>query len=139
MIHYFSEAVEHPTLPKNISLWISSIAHSEDKSIGELNIIFCDDEYLLGINRTHLQHDYYTDIITFDYCKGKKLSGDIFISLQRVADNAKLHNTTTQNELLRVIAHGILHLAGYGDKSPEENTKMRNLEDKYLATALTII
>lgn len=112
--------------------WILSIAANEEKPVYELNYIFCSDEYLRRINVEHLQHDYYTDIITFPYTENA-VHGDVFISAERVRENAQTHGTTFGEELLRVMAHGVLHLAGYGDKTPEEEKTMRAREDFYLA------
>ncbi len=103
------------------------------KKLGEINYIFCDDEYLLKINQDYLQHDYYTDIITFDYVKGKTISAEIFVSLQRISDNASTLSRDYEDELRRVLAHGILHLIGYKDKTKEEEKEMRRMEDLYLA------
>jgi len=97
--------------------------------IGFLNFIFCSDNYLLKINVEHLNHDTYTDIITFDYSKEDRISGDIFISIDRVEENAKSHKTSFENELHRVIIHGVLHLLGYGDKEPGQKAEMRQKED----------
>lgn len=116
--------------------WILSVAEKEGKPVYELNFIFCSDEYLRQVNIEHLQHDYYTDIITFPYTEGA-VHGDIFISADRVGENAKLHGVSFLHELHRVMAHGVLHLAGYGDKTPEEVEIMRAKEDFYLGqTAL---
>lgn len=111
---------------------ISLIASDEKKVPGEINIIFCSDEHLLGINNTYLKHNYFTDIITFDYCSANKISGDIFISVDRISENANSFSETFENELNRVIFHGILHLCGYGDKSAEEVKIMRKKESKYV-------
>lgn len=111
--------------------WLLSIAAAEEKPVFELNFIFCSDEYLRQINAEYLQHDYYTDIITFPYTEGA-IHGDLFISSERVADNARAHGVSFLNELCRVMAHGVLHLAGYGDKTPEEVRVMREKEDHYL-------
>jgi len=113
--------------------WIQQIILSEQKSEGEINYIFCDDEYLLGINQKYLDHDYYTDIISFDYSVANELHGDIFISTDRIAENALTYNVTFQHELLRVMAHGILHYCGYKDKSDVESQLMRNKEDEKIA------
>lgn len=113
--------------------WIQQIILSEQKSEGEINYIFCDDEYLFGINQKYLDHDYYTDIISFDYSVANELHGDIFISTDRVAENALTYNVTFQHELLRVMAHGILHYCGYKDKSDVESQLMRNKEDEKIA------
>lgn len=132
MIQYFFENTDEITIPENTSEWIETIILSEEKKIGEINYIFCDDEYLLKVNQDYLQHDYYTDIITFDYVKGKTIAGDIFVSLQRISDNANIHQKQFENEFLRVIAHGILHLCGYKDKTESEEKLMRSKEDYYL-------
>ena len=95
----------------------------------ELNYIFCNDKYLLDINTRYLNHDFYTDVITFDYCLGNNISGDIFISIERVKENSILYNVAFEEELLRVIVHGLLHLLGFMDKSKEEKKLMRDLED----------
>ena len=97
--------------------WLSRVIVSESKLEGDLNYIFCDDEYLLGINQQYLNHDTYTDIITFGYCDGDTISGDIFISVERVKDNAQEYSVSFEEELHRVMVHGVLHLLGYKDKS----------------------
>ena len=112
--------------------WLINLIKNEQKKVGEINYIFCDDEYLLKVNRDFLQHDYYTDIITFDYVKGKTIAGDIFVSLPRISENAETHSKDFNLELHRVLAHGILHLCGYKDKTEEEIKEMRNKEDYYL-------
>ncbi|PDS27060.1 rRNA maturation RNase YbeY [Flavobacterium branchiophilum] len=116
-----------------ISQWITQVIESENKTLGEINFIFCDDEYLLDINITHLQHDYYTDIISFDYTLGNEIAGDFFISIDRVRENALEYLETLANELNRVMVHGILHCCGYNDKSPEDEVIMRSKEDEKLA------
>jgi probable rRNA maturation factor len=113
--------------------WLAELITAEGKSLKEVNYIFVTDEALLKINIDFLQHDYYTDIITFDYCKNNKIHGDIFVSLPRVLDNAQMLNTAPETELNRVLAHGLLHLCGYKDKSPSEEQLMRQKEDFYLA------
>ncbi|GJQ03753.1 rRNA maturation RNase YbeY [Capnocytophaga canimorsus] len=110
--------------------WIEKIIASEEKELGELNYIFCDDNYLHQINVQYLDHDTLTDIITFDYTQEQIISGDIFISVERVADNAKDFNVDFQTELLRVMAHGVLHLCGYKDKSDAESNQMRSKEEE---------
>ncbi|AWL78691.1 MULTISPECIES: rRNA maturation RNase YbeY [Capnocytophaga] len=110
--------------------WIEKIIASEEKELGELNYIFCDDNYLHQINVQYLDHDTLTDIITFDYTEEQTISGDIFISVERVADNAKDFNVDFQTELLRVMAHGVLHLCGYKDKSDAESKQMRSKEEE---------
>ena len=112
------------------SKWISTIIESEDKNEGEINYIFCDDDYLHKINMEYLQHDDLTDIISFDYCVGNEINGDIFISVGRVAENAKEYEVTLEAELLRVMAHGILHYCGYKDKSEEDAALMRSKENE---------
>lgn len=131
MIQYFYENITE-TVDQNYKIWLQDIIVSEQKKIGEINCIFCDDEYILKVNQDYLQHDYYTDIITFDYVKGKTISGEIFVSLQRISDNASILSKDYEDELRRVLAHGILHLCGYKDKSEEEEREMRNKEDYYL-------
>ncbi|MBM7418179.1 MULTISPECIES: rRNA maturation RNase YbeY [Chryseobacterium] len=132
MIQFFYE-----NLPESVNteytIWLKDIILSEGKKLGEINYIFCDDEYLLKVNQDYLQHDYYTDIITFDYVKSKTLSGEIFVSLQRISDNASTLSKNYEEELRRVLAHGILHLCGYKDKTEEEEQLMRNKEDFYIA------
>ncbi|GIM51114.1 rRNA maturation RNase YbeY [Capnocytophaga cynodegmi] len=110
--------------------WIEKIIASEEKELGELNYIFCDDNYLHQINVQYLDHDTLTDIITFDYTEEQTISGDIFISVERVADNAQDFNVDFQTELLRVMAHGVLHLCGYKDKSDAESKQMRSKEEE---------
>jgi len=132
MIQYFFENIDSIGIPEKISDWLENLITSENKKLGEINYIFCDDEYLLKVNQDYLQHDYYTDIITFDYVKGKTISGDIFISLPRISDNASLLSKDFNEEFRRVLAHGVLHLCGYKDKSEEEEKEMRSKEDFYL-------
>ncbi|KQR95234.1 rRNA maturation factor [Chryseobacterium sp. Leaf180] len=132
MIHFFYENTEEKVDHKHIS-WLEKIIQNENKKLGEINYIFCDDEYILKINRDYLQHDYYTDIITFDSVKGKTISGEIFVSLQRISDNASTLSVRFDKELKRVLAHGILHLCGYKDKTEEEISEMRNKEEFYIA------
>ncbi|AFR35389.1 rRNA maturation RNase YbeY [Riemerella anatipestifer] len=132
MIQFFFEEIEPISISTDISKWLEQIILSEHKKPGKINYIFCDDEYLLKINQEHLQHDYYTDIITFDYVRGNTISGDIFVSLERVKDNASTLSKDYQSEFLRVLAHGILHLCGYKDKTEEDIKTMRGKEDFYL-------
>ena len=133
MINYFFEEISTIAINEDISTWLEDIIVNEEKKLGKIQYIFCDDEYLLHVNREYLQHDFYTDIITFDYVKGKKISGDIFVSLPRIKDNAVQLSTDENEELKRVLAHGILHLCGYKDKSEEEQTMMTEKEDYYLS------
>lgn len=111
-------------------LWLLKVIASEQKVCGELSFIFCDDAYLLELNIKHLQHDTLTDIITFDYCLGDELSGDIFISIERVAENAVSFGVSFDNELRRVMAHGVLHLCGFSDKSAAQTAVMRVKEEE---------
>jgi len=110
--------------------WIRNVCTSEGYKLGALNYIFCDDAYLLNINQEYLQHDEYTDIITFDYTVGKVLSGDIYISIERVSENSVSYAVSLQEELLRVMAHGLLHLMKYKDKGDEHIAEMRSKEDE---------
>jgi len=110
--------------------WVYKICSSEEYTLGDLNYIFCDDSYLLNINQTYLRHDDYTDIITFDYTVGKVLSGDIYISIERVSENSVSYSVSLQNELLRVMAHGLLHLMAYKDKEIGHIAEMRAKEDE---------
>jgi len=112
--------------------WLSEICDIEGRKLQEVSLIFCSDEYLLNMNKEYLGHDYYTDIITFDYYT-EAISGDLFISIDRVKENASLNNVLFRDELNRVVAHGVLHLLGYGDKSEEESAKMRKKENEALA------
>jgi rRNA maturation RNase YbeY len=116
-----------------ISNWISSVITSENKKEGEINYIFCDDDYLYKINLEHLGHDTLTDIISFDYSVGNELHGDIFVSVERVKDNAVDFNASFGDELKRVLAHGVLHYCGYKDKSEADLLLMRSKEDEKLA------
>lgn len=110
--------------------WVSNVISSEDKQEGEINYIFCDDEYLLAINQQYLDHDTLTDIISFDYSEGNVLQGDIFISVERVKENASDFKVSFGKELLRVMAHGVLHYAGYKDKSEADEQLMRKKEEE---------
>jgi probable rRNA maturation factor len=110
--------------------WIQNIIASENKEEGYINYVFCDDEYLHKINVEYLNHDTLTDIISFDYCEGNFLHGDIFISIERVAENAKEFKVSLENELKRVMAHGVLHYCGYKDKSEQDELLMRQKEDE---------
>ncbi|MEP3208499.1 MAG: rRNA maturation RNase YbeY [Maribacter sp.] len=110
--------------------WLAKVVASEAKLLGDIAYIFCDDTYLLKVNQEFLQHDTFTDIITFDYSNGNTIAGDIFISTDRVDENAKHYNVSFHEELLRVMAHGILHLVGYGDKEEGEVIVMRSKEEE---------
>ena len=117
---------------RETTAWIKAVAKTYGKKVGEIAYFFCSDEKILEVNRQYLQHDYYTDIITFDYCEGKKLSGDLFISLDTVRTNAEQFNAPYETELYRVIIHGILHLCGINDKGPGEREIMEAAENKAL-------
>jgi len=112
--------------------WVHNAIVNEGKIVGEISYIFCSDAYLLKINVDHLQHDTFTDIITFNYCEDNLISSDIFISIDRVLENSKLFNTSFHNELRRVMIHGVLHLVGYDDKTDDEKVLMRSREDFYI-------
>ena len=133
MIDFCCEHVEMPSLDYDtIQKWVQQVVVTYDFQLGELCYIFCDDEYILDVNRQYLDHDYYTDIITFDYCESNIVSGDLFISLDTVRSNAKLFFQPYSQELLRVIIHGVLHLCGVNDKSEAEEQEMRDAEEEAL-------
>ncbi|WP_036380885.1 rRNA maturation RNase YbeY [Muricauda sp. MAR_2010_75] len=126
--HFKSDLVLKDTA--NYSDWISRILDSEEYQLGQLDYVFCSDEFLLQLNKQYLNHDTFTDIITFDYSNGKTISGDIFISSERVKENAETFGVDFKNELLRVMSHGVLHLMGYGDKSNAQKEVMRTKEEE---------
>ena len=133
MISYFLEDTNFKfNTRRRTNRWLKSVAEIENRSIGEINIIFCSDPYILDLNIKSLNHHFFTDIITFDYCEGDILSGDLYISVDTVRANAEFYNTDFDNELYRVIVHGLLHLIGYDDHSDEEIAVMRSKEDFYL-------
>ena len=133
-ITYQTEGIKMPDIKKReTTVWIKAVAATYEKRIGEIAYIFCSDEKILEVNRQYLQHDYYTDIITFDYCEGNRLSGDLFISLETVKTNSEQFNTPYEEELHRTIIHGILHLCGINDKGPGEREIMEAAENKALA------
>ena len=133
MILYFAEGVRMPKIRKrDISAWIGSVAGKHGFRTGDVSYIFCSDEHILKMNREYLRHDYYTDIITFDYTAENRISGDIFISLDTVSSNAEKFGVSYGDELHRVIIHGILHLCGINDKTPEERAVMKKCEDEAL-------
>ncbi|MDG2369591.1 MAG: rRNA maturation RNase YbeY [Flavobacteriales bacterium] len=115
-----------------IKSWLKSTIEHYKKSIGTINIVFCSDQHLLVINKEYLNHDYYTDIITFNFCENKTISGDLFISIDRIKDNSKKNKLLFVNELHRVIIHGVLHLCGFNDKTNEEKKEIRQLENYFL-------
>lgn len=118
---------------EKLSEWISKAIINEGFNEGEINYIFCDDAYLLKLNVEYLKHDTLTDIISFDYTIGKQINGDVYISSERVSDNAKDYNVTFENEMSRVLIHGILHYCGYKDKTEAEETEMRSKENYYIS------
>lgn len=134
MISYNAENVKMPPIRKrDTTAWIKSVAATYGMKIGEVGYLFCDDDKILEVNREYLQHDYYTDIITFDYDEDDTVNGDIVISLDTVRSNAELFGKTYEEELYRVIIHGILHLCGIDDKGPGEREIMEAAENKALA------
>ena len=134
-ISFYAEDIELPAIKKRaVSNWIKAVTETYGKKTGDISYIFCSDEKILEVNRQYLQHDYYTDIITFDYCEGNRLSGDLFISLDTVRTNAEqFADNNYERELYRVIIHGILHLCGINDKGPGEREIMEEAENKALA------
>jgi rRNA maturation RNase YbeY len=132
-VNFFSEKIAFkPKQSLKLKTWIKSVASEEGYQVGTLNYVFCDDDYIIETNRQYLQHDYYTDIITFDYTEKDKISGDLVVSLDTVRSNAEKIGVDFNNELCRVIIHGVLHLCGYKDKTEEEEKQMRALEDHHL-------
>ena len=132
MISFSTETTFELPKSKVISIWLSSIILNEDYSEGEISIVFCNDDYLHKLNMEFLNHDTLTDVISFDYSIGKQVHGEIFISVDRVKENATEFNQTFQTELSRVMAHGILHFCGYKDKTDSESSLMRTKEGFYL-------
>ncbi len=133
MIHFTSDSIPMPCLDTNrISLWLCRVAADYDMHIGVVNYIFCNDERILEVNRQFLGHDYYTDVITFDYCNAGTLSGDIFISVDTVKSNARNEHTDFQDELHRILVHGLLHLTGQNDKTPDTKAEMTAKENRAL-------
>ena len=134
MITYQTEDISMPSIKKRETTeWVKQVASSYGKKVGEIASIFCSDEKILEVNRQYLEHDYYTDIITFDYTEGNRISGDLFISLDTVRTNAEQFDQAYERELHRVIIHGILHLCGINDKGPGEREIMEAEENKALA------
>ncbi|MGL5015866.1 MAG: rRNA maturation RNase YbeY [Bacteroidales bacterium] len=134
MISYYNEGIEMPTINKNIKRdWIKKVTELYGKKLGEISYIFCNDEKILEVNNQYLQHDYYTDIITFDYTEGNKISGDLFISLDTVRSNAEQFGVDFNEELDRVLIHGVLHLCGIADESEEQRADMISKENEALA------
>jgi rRNA maturation RNase YbeY len=136
-IFYHIEDVSSPKFSRRKILnWIKETILNEGKTLGDVSLIFCSDEYLLDVNKKYLNHDYYTDIITFDYVEDKIISGDIFISSDRVRENANQFNVSFEMELFRIIIHGILHLLGYKDKTKKDKSLMTEKENFYLSRLL---
>ncbi|WP_320054854.1 rRNA maturation RNase YbeY [uncultured Acetobacteroides sp.] len=133
-VNFFAEGVSFkPKQTLKIKTWLKDVAAEEGYQVGTLNYVFCNDEYILETNRQYLQHDYYTDIITFDNTEKKKISGDLMISIDTVKSNAEMIGVDENQELCRVIVHGVLHLCGYKDKSEDEEKNMRKKENYYLS------
>ena len=133
-VNYIAQNVEMPVFNRQaVSEWLEQVAAHHGKRVGRLTYVFCDDDYILATNKQYLGHDYYTDIITFDYCEDDVLNGDLVISLDTVRSNAELFHKDYDEELHRVIIHGILHLCGQNDKGPGEREQMEAAENKALA------
>ena len=136
MIRYYNDSIEYRLREKRrIARWVKAIAEAEGYTAGDINYIFCSSEVHRKMNIDFVGHDYFTDIITFDYSELEQgvVSGDIFIDVETVADNARIYGVTAREEMLRVVVHGVLHLCGQKDKDPEDEKEMHRKEDKYLA------
>ena len=139
MIRFTSDSIQMPSLDTvRIQRWIQKLASTHQKKSGNINYIFCSDQRILEVNQQFLQHDYFTDIITFDYSQGMTVSGDLFISLETVASNAEMLGVDYDEELNRVLAHGVLHLCGFKDKTTEDAAIMRQEEQKALSLLSTL-
>ena len=137
-ISFHNESVNNKTPSKRLlKAWIKEFVSNHGKKVGELAFVFCSDEKILEVNQNFLQHDYYTDIITFDYSEGEVISGDIFISVERVLENAASHQVDYNTELLRVISHGVLHLIGFQDKEEKKKVEMTRNEDLCMSLFFT--
>jgi rRNA maturation RNase YbeY len=133
MIEFFKEEVDFVlTHAEQLEEWIAATILAEGKMMGDITFIYCQDDYLLKVNQEHLKHDFYTDIITFDYTENDLISGDLFISIDRVKENAEELRIPFEHELHRVMIHGVLHLLGYKDKTKKHKTEMTAKEDFYL-------
>ncbi|MEM9919249.1 MAG: rRNA maturation RNase YbeY [Bacteroidota bacterium] len=131
-IHFHNESIEFQLADaEKVSSWLQAVAQAEQKEVGNLNFIFCSDEYLHQINVEYLQHDTFTDVISFPYATDI-VEGDVFISIERIRENAELYKVAFEQELYRVMVHGTLHLIGFEDKSPEDKKRMTQKEDQYL-------
>jgi len=140
MVSYYTEDINFEFKNRRLNnSWLKMVAESEIKKVGNLSIIFCSDNYILDVNMKYLQHDYFTDIITFDYCEGNVLSGDLFISIDSVRENASFYGADFKDELNRVIVHGLLHLIGYDDHTDEDQKVMRSKENYYLSLRDSLI
>ncbi|MCQ2347651.1 MAG: rRNA maturation RNase YbeY [Paludibacteraceae bacterium] len=134
MVQFIAENIKMPTLDKAaVEHWLRRVAAGYGFSVGDLTYIFCDDTRILEVNRQFLGHDYYTDVITFDYSTSARVSGDIYISLDTVRSNAEMVGVSFTTELHRILVHGLLHLTGQGDKTPETKVQMTDKENKALA------
>ena len=134
MVSYYTEDTKFAFKEKRLtSRWLKLVAESEIRRLGDISIIFCSDNYILDVNMKYFQHDYFTDIITFDYCEGDRLNGDLFISVDSVRENAVHYGTDFAEELNRVIVHGVLHLIGYDDHTKADIAQMRAKENYYLS------
>ena len=139
MVSYFTQDTSFVFKGKRLNnSWLKMVAGSEIRRLGDLSIIFCSDNYILDVNMKFLSHDYFTDIITFDYCEGKTLSGDLFISIDSVRENASFYGSEFSDELNRVIVHGLLHLIGYDDHNENDRKIMREKENYYLEIRKTL-
>ena len=137
-ISFHNEGTRPKTPSKRLlKAWIKEFVGNQGKKVGELAFVFCSDEKILEVNQNFLQHDYYTDIITFDYCEGEIIAGDIYISVERVAENANFHKVEYTYELLRVLAHGVLHLIGFQDKEENKKAEMTKNEDLCISLFFT--
>ena len=139
-IFFFNEECEFPAFfsKERVTQWLQLVAEDYSLKLGTISLIFCNDDYILDVNRKYLNHDYYTDVITFDYREGKVLSGDVFISLDTVQSNALEFGTTYEEELHRVIVHSVLHLIGFKDKSDNDAQEMRQNENHCLELLKTL-
>ena len=139
-IYFYNEECEFPAFfsEEKVTRWLQLVAADYSLELGTISFIFCNDDYILDVNRKYLNHDYYTDVITFDYREGKVLSGDVFISLDTVQSNALEFDATYENELHRVIVHSVLHLIGFKDKSDEDAKEMRQNENHCLELLKTL-
>jgi probable rRNA maturation factor len=133
-IRYFSEGIDFSVpQPRKVVAWIKTVLAKERRKSGDINYIFCSDEYLLGLNQQYLKHNTYTDIITFDYSPGRTIQGEVYISVERVRENANKLGVLFEDELRRVMIHGVLHLCGYKDKEQAQKAQMRKKEEAYLS------